>query len=293
MRALSFLFFALGAARAQESRISAPLYENLPAPAARELGIREEGMRRALAGRRLLVETEGVARRSAVTGLPGTDAVRFLRVPRPTLVFDLERLQKIDAWEFELGFVRELAKAGMDIALELPEAEMAARQKELVFALDKADQAADFSKKLKAAFRRAQERLEKFRGAGRELYPPPAPAGEFDRAAYDLALFEKDPDQFYWAVERDGSWSPDAVRLTELEDFMGRFGPSFADARLSPGTPYARVGGRRYPARLLNAAKSLIATGALAHIKEALGGFEAGPAQELQQRIKKWAAKLP
>src|SRR5580704_1126110 len=107
MRALAFLFLALGAARAQESRASAPLYENLPAPAARELGIREEGMRRALAGRRLLVETEGVARRSAVTGLPGTDAVRFLRVPRPALVFDLERLQKIDAWEFELGFVRE------------------------------------------------------------------------------------------------------------------------------------------------------------------------------------------
>jgi hypothetical protein len=287
------LLTTLAPIRAQSSSALAPLYETIPEPAEREIGIREEGMRRALEGRRLLVETQGVARRSVVTGLSGVDAVRFMRLPKPTLVFDLERLQKVSAWEFELAFARELAKAGMDIPLELPELEMAARQKELVFALDKAAQAADFSKALKSVFYAAQKRLERLQGEGPELYPPPTPAGELDRAGFYLALIEKDPDQFYWSVERDGSWSPGMVRLTELEDFMTRYGPTFAQARACPGTPYVRMGDRRYPARLLKAARASIEPGGMARIKSSLGGFEEGPAQILQERVKKWAPKLP
>ena len=285
------LLLLLSVPRAWAASALEPVYEQLPEPAARDVAKGEDDLRLTVAGRRLLVEAQEVERRSALDGLSGLEAVRLMRIPKPTLVFDVKRLPKITPAEFELAFARELSKAAMNIPLELAETEMAARQQELAFALDKAEQDAVFAKKLREAVKAQQKRLEGYSENDPVLYPPPTPVGELDRAAYYVALFVVSPERFYWAVERDVSWTQGMVRLTELEDFMDRHASDLAQARPAPGTPYAWVAGRRYPARLVAAAKPFLELGGLARTREALGQFDRAPAFDLRARLEQWLSR--
>jgi hypothetical protein len=273
------------------SRAAQPLYEWLPQPIARDVKRLEDDMRQTATGRRLLIEAQDTDRQAAVDGLPDLQAVRLLRIPQLCLVFDVRRLAKVSQWDFELAFARELAKAALNIPLELSELEMAARQQELLFALDKAGQDAALAMAWREKILAMQARLSRQPESDRVLYPPPTPRAELDRAAYDAALFLKAPEQFYWAIERDTAWSAGMVRLTELEDFIEKNGPQLGSAKTLAGTPYAKVAGRRYPARLLSAARPFLELGGLSHAREALGQFDTVAAFDLRQRLEAWLAK--
>ncbi|MBI3553915.1 MAG: hypothetical protein HY077_15575 [Elusimicrobia bacterium] len=292
MRPFALIVCLSSVLRAAEPQSMKPLYSGVPDAAAKEIKRLEADMAKTLTGRRLLAETDGVERRGAVAGLLGTDAVRCLRGPKPVLVYDLGRLSSTREWEFELAYARALAKAALAIPLDLPEADMAAAQEELSFALDKAKLDPTFSSKLHQQANAMRAKLEStLRLEAEAPYPPPTPFEELARAAFHLALFERGPDEFYWAVERGLPESPERVRLTDLEDFSARYGPTFAAEEPADRIPYVRVGGRRYPKALWTAARSLVESGGLKRIQESLAGFEGGPAQQLQERIKKWLSK--
>lgn len=272
----------------------APPYETLPDEAVRRLIRTEDAMKKTVLGRRLFVETAHVPRLAAMTGFSGGEAVKLLRLPKPTLVFDPRRVPPGTLeWEFELAFARELSKAAMDIPLELMDAELAARQQTLEFALQKAEVDPAFARRLKPFAAAALKRLESLPEDDRALYPPPTPPGELERASFYAALFSRSPEQFYWAVERDTTWPAAMVRLAEMEDFLARRGTKLSEARLIPGTPYILAGGLRYPARFLEAAKPLLLIGGAAHAREALGQYDAAAALDLKQRLAAWLAKSP
>jgi hypothetical protein len=272
-----------------------PTFEALRTPELKEISRLEARLASTLTGRRLLAETVEVPHSASIAGLDNSAAVKYLRSPAVFLAFDPERFAGAGEDELELAFVREFAKAAMDIPVPLVEAEMAAIQTELYFALEKADNEPAFARKLASAVKKRREELSQFQDAepAGALFPPPMPDGEFARAAFFMALFERGPDLFYWTVQRDLAPSPPMVRLTDLEDFYGRFGPGFSGARESHGTPWVRMSGRRYPFAWLASARRLVDPGGLGPIHEALGAFEEEPARELVRRIDKRLSRRP
>jgi hypothetical protein len=256
-----------------------PAFEGLSDADRARVRALEEGLFRTRVGRRLLAETRRVERRAVIRDARGIP-VAWTGGEKPFLAFDSQALAHADMGEAELAFARELSLASMAVSFDMPEAAMAARQNELSFAVETAQADPAFSKRLRAAFNKERARLDAV----------DAPPGELARAARDLALFEKGPDIFYRAVERETAGAA-SVRLTELEDFWTLYGPSFSAVKGRADEPYVRAGGRRYPSALLKAAKSLQETGGLPRVKEALGDFEGGPAQDLTKRLRAWLSR--
>ncbi|OGR86657.1 MAG: hypothetical protein A3J74_10210 [Elusimicrobia bacterium RIFCSPHIGHO2_02_FULL_57_9] len=269
--------------------------------AALDLERLEQGLAKTWAGRRLLAQTQEVSRRSRP--LNG-ELFAYQRLSTPTLFIDADQLNKLvrqaserlGLWEFELMLVRELAKAGLAIALEMPEVEMAAVQSQLEYALERAQGDAEFSQRLKDSLRLMRRRADAAAMhlvIASPLALTPLPQKEMDKAAFYLILFRRDEDEFYAAVERSRRWSVDAVRLTELEDFIELHGRQLQTLPQELKVPYVRINGRRYPTGLVRAARFLPSAGGLARLHEAFDFLETRRRMELKAKLKAWLGAEP
>lgn len=267
--------------------LAAGAWAQAPAPKALSLGHEaeikrlQERMSASYTVRRLLAQTGKVARRER-GGVPG--GVRYFHGPPAVLAFDFKEYRDLESPEAELTLLRELARASYDLPLEMPEEEMALYQKEMEFILERVKTSAPFNQRLRSAYQ-AMEKNEAARrrlalrgrwrqGINEEPSLSLAPNNEVDRIAFYIFIFARDPDAFYWEIEHGLSYGPDAVRLRELEDIMERHGPDLGAVRVEPDALYARVKGRRYPPALVRAARSLLESGGLDRIVEAVGPFE-------------------
>jgi hypothetical protein len=257
------------------------------------------GMEETLLGRRLVAETVEVPRRESDDDASAA-GVRFVPGSPAALVFGPRRLKALADGELELVLARELARAAADLPVPMPEAEMAAYQTEIEYALDRGVTDQGFAQRLRGAFdviARRDAQLQAGHRRIKSLAPKaeslssallPTPEGEFERIAYYILLFGRDKEEFYWAVEQSVPQEPGLVHLTELEDFVERYGPDFSSAQVDPNGYYARMGGRRYPPVLLEAARKLAASGGLVRIREALGPFETVGAAALKVKVNAW-----
>ncbi|MDD5657393.1 MAG: hypothetical protein PHF00_09095 [Elusimicrobia bacterium] len=272
------------------ARLPLPPPAGSPTPAvALRLERADAELRRTAAGRRLLAETLDVPRLQGVAA----DGVAFQRGSPGVLILDSSRLKSMNEDELELSLARALAQAAMALPFALPEEDMAAYQAELDFALERAERDGDFSGRLRAAYREAS-RVDAAAPSRSKRFPAPReplPRGELARAGRLLLLFARDPDEFYHAVEADASRDPGSVRLSELEDFVERYGPDYSGARLGPSGLYAWLGSRRYPPGLLRAARRLAQGGGLASLREALGPFQTVGRDELKLKLNAWLRK--
>lgn len=226
-------------------------------------------------GRRLLAQTQETPRRES-TELAAGVAVRFVHGAPSLLVFEPSLWAAASDWDAELVLVHELARADADLPLDLSEGEMAAGQRAMEHALERASGDPAFDAALRRAYRaRPRDRWE-------------TQPGLF-RLGLDLAAFARAPEEYYWALEQGrGAGS---LRLIELEDFMERRALDLSASTLGPGGRYARVGGRRYPPALLAGARLLMESGGLTRIREALGPFETAHAAALKTRLAAWASR--
>ncbi len=225
-----------------------------------------------LARRLLLAAADAPRRETRDSGLPR--AVDERGGAKPEVVVDLERLDGLPPGEAEAEYARALARAAIAAPLPLVEAEQACRQWTAQVLVETALEDAAVSKALRAA----------------ETAPSPA-APELARAARFLAAFEKLPASAWAAVEAEPS-SRDAARLLELEDLHALRGAALAALREPPEDPYAVLAGRRYPAKLVRAAMSLRAPGALAAARESLGAFDTAGVAPLRTALTRWRRAL-
>lgn len=262
----------------------------------REIGRVEDNLRRTETGRRLLAETARVPRRG-VARLEEGVAVAWRRGKPGELLYSLEALPKATEWDFELALVREYARAAMDLPLPVLEEESAAGLRQALHAAQKARADARFSQALRRGMRAWRDRVRAWRsarswvrghlGASAEVTGLSA-KGELDRAALHLALFAEDPDAFYWAAEKPWLRGAHGYTWTELEDFLDRHRGGLDEIHFPEGSPYARAGGRRYPAALARAAIQVSRDGGLSRLREALGDLETLQAEALKQALKRW-----
>ena len=250
----------------------------LPQDLQKEFVRLEEPAKRSATFRRLLAETDGLPRRADVLVAPAF--IEYQRPPLDRLAFDARRLKGVDAWAFQVAEARELARASMALPAPILEAELAAYQKELAFALELAAVDAGFSKAWNARARKAK--LD----APRE-HPAAAPADELDRLAFFAALLADGPERFYVGAERSLPLSAETVRLTELEDFLKLHAAELDGPAPRPDEPYVQVGGRRYPAAVVRAARLVAPIGGAGRVREALGPSET-EARELSSQLRGW-----
>jgi hypothetical protein len=256
---------------------AAPVFADsgVPQELQKEIARLEEPAKRSLLFRRLLAETDGLPRRVSV--LPPPAFVEYERPPLDRLSFAPAALKKAGEWAFQVAEARELARASMALPTPILEAELAAYQKELAFALEMAAVDPGFSKAWNERARRSRPDAD----------PGRAPVDELERLAFFAALLAESPDRFYVVGERALSLPPDTVRLTELEDFLKLHASELAGLSPKPGEPYVRVGGRRYAAAVVKAAALVLPIGGAGRVREALGPADL-EARELSGKLRGW-----
>lgn len=249
------------------------------------------------AARRLFAATRSVPRREVRgSGLPDPIGVRG--DAKPELVFDALRLPQTTEDEAELLLVLNSARAALAFPLPVVEAEQAAWQKALLFAVERgAEDPAGFGARLARAAREGASRAEALQ---RSALPPrtpwePAetpvlrlPPGVLARAGLLLHLLETDPPRFYWTVEAGTPWPRGTVRLSELEDLCALRAKELAALTAAPEGPYATLGGRRYPSALVHAGFRLRGTGEVERLREALEAYDAVGLASARVAINRW-----
>ncbi|OGS38265.1 MAG: hypothetical protein A2506_02415 [Elusimicrobia bacterium RIFOXYD12_FULL_66_9] len=220
--------------------------------------------------RRLLVATESVPRHEVhAAGLPRAVDVRG--GGRPEIVLDLVKVEELPAAELTAQYALALARAAVAAPVPLVEAEQAAWQWTAQILVERAAE----DPALSAVLARAQLRPEK-------------DAPVLSRAAAYLALFERDPRAFYWAVESGGGFPREAVRLTDLEDLVALRGREIAALERAPQGVYGELGNRRYPVSLVRAAFALRSGGQLVRLREALGAYDTAGIPSLRAALTRW-----
>lgn len=247
-------------------------------------------------GRRLLASTGEipVAERARRAGLP----IEFVPGERPAFAVDRRRAKRLTEWEFEAYFIRARAEAASRITLPLVEAEMSYQQAILQYALEKAALRPRFAKRLRRGVRvaraelerrREHRRLAEKRGVdGDILFPGARPDNLFERLAFDLFVFSEDPYAFYGAVADTAELPPGAVTLSEVEDFIERYGDRLDQVRIRGLGRYAIVDGRAYPARVARAAKRVRDRDGLRRLREGLALFHTVAQRELIPQVNKF-----
>ena len=293
---MRFLLFIGVALACRSFAASAPPSDaGLPQELQLEISRLEASARRSAVFRQLLAETDGLSRR--VAGLPPPIFFQYEAPPLDRLVFYPARLKSATEWEFQVAEARELARASMGLPIVVLEAELAAYQKELAFALELAYIDPGFSKEWAARARKAKadadvlRQLETWARArlpqAKEEPPPRVLAGELDRLAVFAALLAEGPERFYAVAERVLPLPAEMVRLAELEDFLVLHAPEVKALSPKPDEAYVRVGGRRYPAFVVRAAQTMLPLGGAARVKEAIGPADV-QARELSIKLRRW-----
>lgn len=266
-----------------------------------ELSRVEASLSASLTGRRLLAETAEVPRRE-LPSAAGRSGMRYAAA-LGVLAFDSSKLRELSEWSAELVLSRELARASQHLPIELIESETAASQVALEVAVERAMDDKAFDARLRASRKRMQKVVESLRASQawqrsrvpldvRDVPVLALPSDEFDRAAYFLDLFLNDPEEFYWAVERGQAWPPEAVGLTELEDFLEKHaGVDLAKPPVGPSGLYVTLSGRRYRPALVAAAQAVRQAGGRPLLREALGGFDSVAMAPLRAKLNAWSRK--
>lgn len=247
--------------------------------------------------RRLFAATRRVARREVYgSGLP--DAIGVRGGSAPELVFDAERLPALSETDAELLLALNCARASFAPPLPLVEAEQAAWQATLRFAVERgADDPAGFGARLAKAARAAGARSDALE---RSALPPRTPwesaetpvlrlpESPLDRTGLFLHLFEDDPQKFYYAVEAGTPWPRGSARLSEIEDVFALRAEELAAMKAPPEGPYAVLGGRRYPAALIRSAYLLRGAGEVERVREALESYDGVGLASLRLAVNRW-----
>lgn len=247
-------------------------------------------------GRHLLALTEEIPIRE---GVPGREAlVEFKGGASPHFVVDARKAESATQLEFEVSFVLARMAALLEAPVPFVDAEEAAAQAVLRYAMEKAAVSPEFSKRLQKAVR-AGERLAIARKQKRDfadrysvdsavLFPGRRPKNAYDRLGYDIYLFSEDPYLFYESVVSSSQLSMEAVTLTELEDIIGRHGDHLGRGVFRALGRYALIESRVYPGRVLRAARIVKDQDGLARIRERLGLFRSSDQAEVLKAINMW-----
>lgn len=269
----------------------------LSAGTAKEISRLESLASASPAARRLFAATRGVPRREVRgSGLPDPIGVRG--GARPELVFDALRLADTGEADAEILLVLNSARALLAFPLPVVEAEQAAWQRTLLYAVERgAEDPAGFGARLAKAAREGGQRSEALE---RSALPPrspwePAetavlrlPESALARAGLLLHLLEADPQRFYWALEAGTAWPRGSVRLSELEDLYALRAKEIAALEAPPEGPYAVLGGRRYPASLVRAAFLLRGSGEVERLRESLEAYDTVGLASARVAINRW-----
>jgi hypothetical protein len=249
------------------------------------------------AARRLFAATRGVPRRE-VRGSGLLDAIGVRGGSRPELVFDALRLPDTGETDAELLLVLNSARALLAFPIPIVEAEQAAWQRALLFAVERgAEDPAGFGARLAKAVREGGARSEALE---RSALPPRTPwepsetavlklpDGPLARAGLLLHLLEADPQRFYWAIEAGTAWPRGAARLSEIEDLYALRAKDLAALEAPPSGPYATLGGRRYPSPLVRTAFLLRGSGEVERLREALEAYDTVGLASARVAINRW-----
>lgn len=224
----------------------------------------------------------------------GSPPVLFLPGERPALGVDVGRAKTLTAVEFELALVRGRARGARFSGARLIESEQAAEQDVLEYALERAAADEEFGGLLKRGAKkllagRAGEDAPAAEEPAPELRLPPR---DPDREAELLLRFAKDPERFYWSVERELLQAPGAVRLIELESFLWAYAERLERADCPPAARYCRLEGRLATRELVAAAKATLGAGGLDKLRESVGAFQGDDAARLQRKVQSWLKGL-
>ncbi|MDD5304415.1 MAG: hypothetical protein PHS14_15060 [Elusimicrobia bacterium] len=247
--------------------------------------------------RRLFAVTRRVPRREVRgSGLP--DAIGVRGGANPEIVFDALRLPQTSETDAELLLVLNAARAALAFPIPIVEAEQAAWQRTLQFAVERgAEDPAGFGARLAKAESEGGARSD---ALDRSTLPPRTPwepsetavlklpDGVLERAGLLLHLFENDPERFYWAIEAGTAWPRGSARLGELEDLYALRAKEIAALKAPPEGPYATLGGRRYPAPLVRAAFLLRGTGEAERLRESLEAYDSVGLASMRVAANRW-----
>lgn len=213
---------------------------------------------------------------------------KFLPAEGPPIAFsssvigvDLARVREMTGVQFELALARARARAAFHPAAPLIDAEQAAEQEIVEYSFERAQVPGTF----RETFTRALEKVRKGNEQPRLAQKDP------EREAELLMRFAKDPDEFYFAVERELAEPGDRPRFIEVESFLHAYADRLDQAECAPSGRYCRVAGRLVPAALVAAARGAVAAGGTERVREELGDFQGEPARALRRRIQEWLAK--
>ncbi len=247
--------------------------------------------------RRLFAATRHVPRREE-RGSGLRDAIGVRGGAKPEIVFDALRLPQLSEAEAEILLVLNAARAALAFPIPIVEAEQAAWQRALLFAVERgAEDPSGFGLHLAKAVREAGARSD---ALARSALPPrtpwePAetpvlklPDGALARAGLLLHLLDNDPQRFYWTIEAGTPWPRGSARLAELEDLFALRAKDLAVMRAPPDGPYATLGGRRYPAALVHAAFQLRGTGEVERLRESLEAYDSVGLASVSIAINRW-----
>lgn len=252
-------------------------------------------------GRRLLAVTADIP--VVERGRQDGPAVRFVPGKRPVFVVDKDRAPDLSSLEFEVLFVRARSWAASRIELELVDMELAAHQAVLEYAVQKVRVSRAFEGRLRKATASSRERIESSRrvfeiARSRDenaavLFPGRRPDRALERLAFDLYVFSEDPYLFYEAVKRSERFSPEAVELSEVEDFLSLHGDRLDRVSFAALGRVALVEGRPYPGRVGRAALKVRGGEGLSVLREGLGLFRTEAQRELKRKVNAWIRETP
>ena len=247
--------------------------------------------------RRLFAATRHVPRREE-RGSGLRDAIGVRGGAKPEIVFDALRLPQLSEADAEILLVLNAARASLAFPIPIVEAEQAAWQKALLFAVELgAEDPAGFGAHLAKAAREGGARSDALARSALPARTPweasetpvlKLPEGPLARAGLLLHLLESDPQRFYWAIEGGTSWPRGSARLAELEDLFALRAKDLAVMRAPPDGPYATLGGRRYPAPLVHAAFRLRGTGEVERLRESLEAYDSVGLASVGIAINRW-----
>ena len=247
--------------------------------------------------RRLFSAVKRVPRRES-RGTEFPDAIGLRGGAAPELVLDAQRLPALSETDAELLLVLNAARASYAFAIPIVEAEQASWQKTLQFAAERgAEDPAGFGARLAKAAAAAAARGD---ALDRSALPPRSPwepsetpvlklpSGALEKTGLLLRLFERDPQMFYWTVERGTPWPPGSARLSELEDLYALRAREIAAMKAPPEGPYTLLGGRRYPTPLALAAYRLRGTGEVERLRESLEAYDSVGQASVRSAVNRW-----